>query len=190
MPAHRGAPAYQAYYGRKNSAFCLLCCGNIFAVLDDHSLGSLGDFAVLVPCHVGAGQAVEGHGGELLNHGCADICVAHVSCDTCSFAGLGQSVDAVISVCRELVGDFAVGACLVVLNEGLGLLVFRVCHERSQQIDALGQGSVETFQIKDAVHAEVSKPSTPRIPSMPSTPKTVGLEPILSAWVRIWEAGV
>ena len=59
-----------------------LFSGNIGAVLDDDSHGSLGNFAGLLPGHACAGQTVEGHGGELLNQDGVDLGSAHVSGDS------------------------------------------------------------------------------------------------------------
>ena len=124
----------------------------INAVLDHNSLGGLCDFAVLIPCHLFTGKTAESHGSELAGDRRADIFRAHVSCDACCFASLSDRIDAVISVCCELVRDLAAALLFVSSYEVCCQFIRRVRGERSEQENAFCQRGIKSFQSEDSVH--------------------------------------
>ena len=114
------------------------CYGN--AVLDHHSLGVFGGFAVSAPCH-GSGNALD-----------CDLC--HSGNDTGTeviFVLRGQtgvldrfcdSVDSVVAVSCELVGSLTVVGCLICGNELLDVILGRIGGERSEKHYALSVGRI------------------------------------------------
>ena len=122
-----------------------LFSGNVSTVLDDHSHGSLGNFAGSSPGHAGTGQTVKGHGGELLHQNGVDFGSAHISSNTALFAGLCNGVDNVVCVSSKLVGDDA-GLILELGNEQLGSFILSVRREGGQQ-HALDQVDSERIGI-------------------------------------------
>ena len=105
-----------------------------------------------IPGHALAGQAVKGHGGELLDHLVAQVLSGHIRRSACILECLLVSVNTVVSVGCELVRGLA-ELLLVLLNEGSGLFVGCVCVERGQEHNALGQLGIKAFHGQDAVHA-------------------------------------
>ena len=103
--------------------------------------------------HTGTGQAVHGHGGELLLEHGAQFLGRLAAGGT----GVGQAVvdgvDDIVAVSGELVGHQAVHLLLELGDEGLGCLIGSVGIEGGHQNQALGQSGVEAFHGQDAVHA-------------------------------------
>ena len=65
---------------------------NVSAVLDNHALRGLGYGTGLSPGHALAGQAVKGHGGELLDHLVAQVLSGHIRRSACILECLLVSV--------------------------------------------------------------------------------------------------
>ena len=135
-----------------------VCDADICAVFDDHGVRHFADFTACSPGHICAGQAGEIHGRELLNQFLTDIGIAHISSDPCIFTGLCKCKDAVVSICRKLVGNLA-DTRFVVLDKGLCEFILGVRVERSQQIDALSERFIKAFQGQDSIHAVHTKES-------------------------------
>ena len=130
-----------------------LCHGDVDAVGDDHGGGQLGDHAVFVPGHALAGEAVEGHGAELLHHLSAGVGGSHGAVHTGGHAGVIDGVDDVVAVGCELVGQEAVHLGRELTHKALGGFVSGVGIEGGHQGQALGESQVKALHGQDAVHA-------------------------------------
>ena len=82
---------------------------NVDAVFNDHGGRRLADLTLGVPGHIRAGQAGEGHAGELRDHGVTDFGSGRALGEVRVVQRLIQCVDTVVSVGGELVRGLAVG---------------------------------------------------------------------------------
>ena len=95
----------------------------IDTILDHADNGSLVDFALVIPCHGSSGKSVIGKSaGELSDHSVADVSICCINAEAGILESVVKSIDCIISVSCELVGNFVV-SCLILLYEGCYCLI-------------------------------------------------------------------